>query len=451
VCHAAGVVAYEGGFDAERHLRLLGEEELVVERARTPEGMGAHTVPWTPVAVAAGALRAVGVIDAALADRVVAEYRAAAALRRPPDIHRQGAAVPWTIDEGPAPVSAARVVPIDQSLKVPWGRIVVHYVVVGAVTAVGLTAIESTRGAIAMAPPVAPGLAPTDALLVDDEGTETRATYRADLGGPYGERGRLVADRPLARNTRWLDVNGIRLDLTRPPDGSVPTVEVEQVAPRDRVDGVLDTALVEIYRAGYGLVRELADDRRSPFRVLTDALIAAGRLEPDDPAVTQARLLIAARVAGDEPPPPGLDEPWASMLGAQASAGADGIVPVGVTVPALAGGPLAIEALVAQYTSFRLLVTRLAHDRSPGEETHSLLDPIGVTTPGLPSPGEPVTWWATDDLGHHHLGSAHIAGVHGSVGFAPGIDPAATALRITARAAARRAVVTVPLNWTAAS
>src|SRR4051794_8756601 len=115
VCHAAGVVAYEGGFDAERHLRLLGEEELVVERARTPEGMGAHTVPWTPVAVAAGALRAVGVIDAALADRVVAEYRAAAALRRPPDIHRQGAAGAWTIDEGAGAGGGGRGGPLRPS------------------------------------------------------------------------------------------------------------------------------------------------------------------------------------------------------------------------------------------------------------------------------------------------------------------------------------------------
>jgi hypothetical protein len=450
--HDAAVVGRDGGFDAELYLRLLGEEELVVERGRPPAGMGVRTVPWTPVAVAAGALREVGAIDADAAAAVVAEYRAATAMRRPSEPAGPGPAVPWPTEDGPAPLGAPRVVAVGRSFTVPWGQIIVHYVVLGAMTAVAVTAIESSPGAIGRAAPATPGLAPTDALLIDDQGTGTRASYRADLGGLHGERGRLVAERPLARDTRWLDLNGIRVNLTGSAGEPMATVAVDEVAAPGRVQALLAKALIEIHRAGYDLVRQLADDQRSPFDVLVAALVAAGAMAADDPAVTQARLLIAARMAWDDPPPPGLDEPWASMLTRQQLSGADGVVPVGVTVPALAGPPLAIEALVAQHTSFRLLVTRLAGDQPAPMSPHCLLDPLGVTTPGLPSPGAPVTWWATDDLGRHHLGSSDgIVGLHGSIGFAPGIDPAATVLRITAATTDRRAVITVPLAWAVTS
>jgi hypothetical protein len=438
-------------FDAELHLRLAGED-MVVEH--TGEDGGA----WeTPLDAAAHALVAVGALPAATAQAIVDDYYLARSCRSGEDHsfrrHRRmanyGGAGPGAAS--PADPGRFRALTCGQLIEQPWGNLLIDYLVLSAdatvlhVTMRPSAALGGRFGRISphalrrgVRPPGGTGQltglgVPGQLTLTDDRGTAVSAGFSG--GGTDTEwTGEYEARPGLALDTRWIEVLGQRIELV---DNPGPGVEVwaEPVAEQHPGRRYLQARLAMLLQA----------HEDAPLDTVIGALVAAGALAADDPAVAEVKAVARQHARGGSNRSGGrrLAEPWRSLLaGGSRGAGPDGRIMVGAVTPPFDGMKvvvLAVQSTAEEFTADVEITPGLAHWHG-----------------GLTVVDEPMLiWWAADDRGGHYLGLP--GGWHsapdragGQVEFWPALDPAATRLDIMPTTLTERAVIRIPLSWAAA-
>jgi hypothetical protein len=406
----------DGGFDAERYLRITAEDSLLQpEESIDP----ADSAP----AEVAAALVAVGAMPVERAEDILALYGHALALR--PGDHRRMRFGRSGLRPEPKPeaLATARVACCDADLELPWGRLHVgHIVFSGKTTSLAVDGTSADprsqrRGHHS------PGQ--LQATISDDAGGSGPAHFSGSFGRGHWS-GTLATAVPLSPTTRWLEIDGIRLDLPD-PTGTAPEVRVESLAEQDPAANHL------WFRLGTsGNVHH----RRPPARLeaAIAALEAAGALEPGGPVVSEVRAVAAAldpnRGAGSARLPPR----WASCLGPGTAPGARGTAAIEAVTPAVDGVALALDVLVTDEEDFALEVRT-----SPG---------ISWSPFHLQLSGPRIVWWAEDDRGNSYLGSPNGWSssddqAHGTIAFSPNLDPRATELRLLPTGMTERAVITV--------
>jgi hypothetical protein len=439
-------------FDAELHLRLAGERILVDRRG---DGV------WqTPLDAVAHALVAVGALPAATAQGIVDDYYLALASRSGEEPHfrhhRQIRAQQAAAGAASAAGAAAdevpqfRAVSCGQPIEQPWGLLLINYVVLSAeATVLHVTMRPSAAlggrfgrihpaalrlGIAAHGPvphPMSAGV-PGQLTLTDDQGTSVTAGFSG--GGSDTEWiGEFEARPGLILDTAWIEVLGQRIELMDDPGPGVE-VWVEPVAEQDPGRRYLQARLA--------MLLQVHED--APLDTTIDALVAAGALAPNDPAIAEARAVARQHARGGSGRSGGrrrLAEPWRSLLAGGGRAGPGGRVMVGAATPQFDGVTVAVLAVHSTEEEFTADV-----EISPGlHHWHA----------GLTLVDEPMlTWWAADDRGGHYLGqpggwhsSEERAG--GQIEFWPALDPAASRLDIMPTTLTQRAVIRVPLNWAA--
>ncbi len=437
--------------DAELYLRLAGERALL----DPPPGEGRSDD--SRLETAGHALVAVGALTARVAQAIVDDYRLALAYREGGLSHLHHVRARQAVRRaGPAPVPGPlRAVPCQRLIEQPWGQLVLSYVVLSDEATVlhvtmrpppppaglarrgrphgmliGRAGLAGRGGRGLAGHHVGPGL-PGQLTLTDDQGTVTTADFSG--GGSDDEwRGQFEARPPLAPDTAWIEVLGERIGLAAAPPAGVE-VRVEPRADPDLARGYLWARLAaraEIHTP-------------DPAETSIEALVAAGALAADDPAIAEVRAVVGRLFPGSGPTPGGntaLPEPWRSMLARRGQAGGPGgLVVVGATTPPLGGFTLALLAVHSTDGQFSADVE---------------------SVPGLPHwhwgsgavDGPLLAWWAADDRGHHYLGqqgqwhsSEDRSG--GQIEFWPALDPAAQVLDIMPTTMTERAVIRVPLDW----
>jgi hypothetical protein len=430
--------------DAELYLRLTGERALLEPAA--DDGRPDDS----PLGTAGHALVAVGALTAGVAQAIVDDYGLALAYRggEPAHSHHVRARRAARRTTPKPALGPLRAVPCHRLIEQPWGQLFLSYVVLSDADTVlhvtmrpapppeqrrarayrsGLAA--GGRGARGAGSRVVGLGLPGQLTVTDDRGTTSTASFSG--GGSDDEwRGRFQVHQPLAPDTAWVEVLGERIGLPSAPPAGV------QVRMEPRTDADL------AHRYLWARVASLAESH-SPDAMETsiEALVAAGALGADDPAIGEARAVLGGLFSGTASGTSAvLPEPWRSMLARRGGLGGpEGLAVVGATTPPLDGFTLAILAV-----------------RSTDEQFCIDIE----TAPGLPhwhwSSGvvdRPLlAWWAADDRGHHYLGqqaewhsSEDRSG--GQIEFWPALDPAATVLDIMPTTMAARAVIRVPLDW----
>jgi hypothetical protein len=170
------------------------------------------------------------------------------------------------------------------------------------------------------------------------------------------------------------------------------------------------------------------------------ALVAAGALPTDAPVIDQARAVLAVLRPGRSDPaarPPGLAEPWRSLLARWGQTGGPVCtIAVGAVTPPFDGVTAAVIALESRDEHFGITV-----ELAPGART-------GLPYGDLPNQ-QHLTWWAVDDLGNCYLGEqgSWSPGDNyswGVIGFWPALDKRASSIDLIPTSTAARAVIRVP-------
>jgi hypothetical protein len=422
-----------GRFDAELYLRLQGEEMLLAREHGSPRD--------TPLVEPASALVAVGAISATKAEAVIDDYSLAEALRTERGLEYRGSFGPATRRRKRKikPLKPRRVVSCDHVIENAQGTLEVRRVAL---------AEDFARIAVTWRPPapqrrsrrrrrgISGGMGgpagPPNPTVVDDQGTRT-GTHFSGGGSELEWEGHLTTDRPLARDTAWIELDGTRVELAAHlAEWSVSIDELpEQPAAR-----------------AY-LWRRLAI--RNDFHELEsldpaiEALLAAGALEADDPVIDEVRTVREAMLGHPRMQSNGrarrqVPQPWRSLLSRQGREdGPEGTIALSAVTPEFDGFSVAVSSVESRPDGFQVEV-----DVTPGTEEREHFD-WGVRPPRL-------AWWAEDDRGNHYLG--HIQSWGGGedhdscdLQFWPPLHPRASKLRIMPTGEKSRAVITVPLPW----
>jgi hypothetical protein len=420
-------------FDAELYLRLVGER-LLLDR----DHRGA---PWSsPLVDAAEALVAVGAVSESLARTVTDDYAAVMALRGEGQPHRLMPGGQTGSQRARTPLSLPRVAVCFGEIETPKGMLEVSYAIFDEQsTAVGSTFRASSprrqrRGPPRRMGPPGSGSGPPSFTLGDDRGFSTGAHFSGG-GSDLEWRGQLKTHQPLARDTAWIEFDGARVELDDVSAAAIVTVE----------------ECAEEEPALRHLWQRLAT--ASHFRPADDsleqtiaALVAAGALDRDAPALDAVRTVARALQHGATPSGGhgALPEPWRSLLGRQGSNdGPTGKLVVGAVTPLFDGISVAVLMLESSEDGFELEV-----QTTPG------LDPGHGPAPGLGR--RRVAWWAADDKGNHYLGTGGRWSWgddrgEGTIAFWPPLDPTARHLVLRPTADTARAVIEVPLVWASAA
>jgi hypothetical protein len=410
-------------FDPELYLRLMGEQ-LLIDRGDQNRG------PRRPIiAEAAAALVAVGVLDRQRAESVLDDYSLAATLRNDPEFHRRTMMRVPSRQPGESesrPLGPRRVVPCPRVVEQPQATVHVRYVSLSQ---------EATSVAVTMLPnPSAPWAGgPPGATLTDDRGTTVSAPFSGG-GSRDGFHGRLTAQRPLAPDTAWIELDGDRLELTAQPS---------------RFDATLERLPAQhpAHRYLWQRIAEPDEFQENGIEPVIDALVAAGTLSAEDPLLDDVRAVLDAwGQRGLQPsgatasvlrPMP---EPWHSLLARQGRRdGPEGSIVLGAVTPPFDGFSVAVLDLESDAKGFKVDV-----EVAPGV--------------GHPMPFDwsvqprQLAWWAKDDRGNHYLGRrgnwTYTDGyASGLIGFRPAIDPRATRLELMPTGETTRAVISFPLPW----
>jgi hypothetical protein len=262
-------------------------------------------------------------------------------------------------------------------------------------------------------------------VLHDDSGGTATALWSGSSSGGRNWDAHFKSDAPLNGATKWLEIDGARIDLPEPRP--VPSVRVEHVD----ADSSLRTALR----------RELVNDLQMHGPSLIDAalgaLIETGAIGLDDPLVKETQQ-VAAAVHGHQLLP-GLSEPWASLLRrTMKNDGILGRLPIGVAV-VVDDISIRFDSLVSESHAFSVALAV-----SPGSALlrHAPWQGLELS---------PIEWWAEDDRGNGYLlssgnggGSSHFA--EGMIQSLTPLDPLASELRILPTGIDERAVITISLS-----
>lgn len=394
----------------------------------------------TPLTSATQALVAVGSITEPTAEAVLDDYGLAFALRTgEDDMHRSSRSHLQQQSGAAQPLAPRRVVPCDCDVEHASGTLHVHYVSLGdddtsvAVTFRGSHSAQFRPHRMTLlAGGYTGGWGPPQFTLTDDRGTTVSADFSG--GGSEDEwRGRLVAGRPLARDTAWIEIAGERLalvDLDHHVDVSVQPLPEED--------------------PGFGHLWRLVTTPHhfhgpwDDVEPAIEALVAAGALSSEDPAIDEIRAVLAAIGDGQVSSAGAtrrLPEPWRSMIGRRGRAdGPTGTLVIGAVTPPLDGVSIAVGSLASTESGWGVEV-----EVAPG----GIMDmPFAVPS----ARRRQLAWWATDDRGNRYLGQIGDWGGgeerdYGEIGFWPALDPKATQLDLMPTGDTQRAVVRVPLTW----
>lgn len=403
------------GFDAELHLRLLGERALLDRGAQ-------HEA--SPLRAAADALLAIGAADRAVVDEVLADYRLASRLREGEAAFFEDGFEPGAPATEPLP--ARRVVPCDVELELAIGTLRARYVSFSE-RSTTLDALLRFDGAVRRRGLITAGFhsGPPSLTLTDDRGTAAPAHFSGGGGETYWE-GRFMTLGPLAQDTRFIEVDGQRVDLVA---GAVRTESWIEPLPD------AGSAIGYLWR-----VVAPHDDFFSGVRheTVIETLVAAGALAPDDPALAEVRAVATAVQEGamhGGPVPRGLPEPWKTVLRPGRGRGPEGMLVVGAATPVFDGTAVGVAALESEKASWRIDV-----DVAPASAMFG-------------SAAGRLAWWAIDDRGGHYLGQMGNWGTEqdeigrGEVHFRPVLDKRATSVDIHPTGRTQRAVIRIPLEW----
>jgi hypothetical protein len=422
-------------FDAERYLRIVGERMVLA----TGDGRGRG--PWeSPLAAPASALVAIGAINPTKAVAVIDDYALAEALRSEDGHHRLRAHAHRPRRRRTKPLRERRVFRCDRTVELADGTLHVRRVTLAQnVTSLAvrwrpsqgnLAGSRHRRQMGAYGPGAASG--PPHPQLRDERGTTVGAVFHGS-GEDEEWTGHLTAHRPLAPETRWLEIDGNRIELTNngvPCEISVEAL-TDEPAPLRYLWHRLATA--GRFHGLDGLEGAMA------------ALVAAGALNADDPVLDEVR-----RVRDSLPQHPGmhapsrggrrLPEPWRSALARLGRQdGPEGSIVLSGLTPEFDGFTVALGSLDSEPEGFAVEA-----DLAPGLEAHI---PFGQ---GLGSTS--LAWWAVDDRENHYLGQLGSSGGGEDyqtveINFWSALDPKARRLALMPTAEASRAVIAFPLEW----
>ena len=409
------------GFDAERYLRLTGEQWL---RAGGDTG----GLPRNPVlAAAAAALVAVDAMTIANARDVIADYDPALAPGRD---HRDPVSTGQPVAPARPDIGQLRVVPCERVIDQPGVRLSIHYV---AFTRRSTTLrvdlrLDEPSGCLPSGHPIPAW--PRRLSVTDSAGTTATAEFSGSARiGDRTWHGQYEVHPQLAAEAAWIELLGERVELTAQPAGIQTWVEqLPAQAPAVRHLWERVATLNDFHDPHLALDATIA------------ALVAAGALETDAPVINEARAVLAVLRPGSADPaarPPGLAEPWRSLLARWRQAGGPVCtIAVGAVTPPFDGVTAAVIALESRDEHFGITVELV-----PGVRT------------GLPYGDVPdqqhLTWWAVDNLGNGYLGEqgSWNPGADrswGSIGFWPALDNRAAGIDLIPTATAARAVIRVP-------
>jgi hypothetical protein len=417
--------------DPETYLRLACERTLLAEDS----GRGMSDV--FEGAVISRVLSAAGTLPKGVGRSILDEYQLAMALRESQRGHllmhqRAMANVPRQ------PLSVQRVVVGERSVEHGTDRWTLEQVLfTDGASRLQLSGTDpagvsrGTRRHMGLVR-LGPGSAqlqphPTTIALADDRGTTATAHVGQASWGGGSWSATYTSDKPLSANTRWIELDGTRLEL--PERHAAPAVRVEQIEPIEPLRAALYAEI-------------LSTDRRhgdaDAVEIGCRALVATGACQEDDTMLSELRRI--ADAVTNATSAPGLPEPWESLVARfQINDGPSGTVPVGAAVDDLEGFSIRIDALISEPTSFSLALAI-----SPG--TPFLRHFPG----GVDLDPSPITWWAEDDRGNVYVAFPDRSGgsdalAEGHVTSLASLDPKATELRVLPTAQRTRGVITVPL------
>jgi len=417
--------------DPETYLRLACERVLPSEGRRNngPQSGG-------ETAVISRACIAAGTLDQARAHQVLDEYALAMALRDQHRgrmlMHRRRARAPV---EGQR-LSAHRVAVCEFHFersdqhwileRVLFADDATHLDLSGTDPAGQMFNQRRRGGLVGPGPRAMPHKPQPQTLTVrDDQGTTVTGHQGTGSWGGGSWQSSYRTDVPLSPETRWIEVDGTRIEL--PERGPAPEVHLEEIERRDPLRAML-----------YGEI--MSTDRRhggdDTVDIACRALVDIGALGEDDPLLREIRQ-IAGAVAGGAPVP-GLAEPWASLVARFSKTdGPQGRLAIGAVIDDLDGYSIRLDALTSDAGSFSISLAV-----SPGT-------PL-LRFPGVDLDPSPIVWWAEDDRHNAYVaffdnggGSENLA--EGQVTSLAALDPRATELRLLPTASRTRAVINVPL------
>jgi hypothetical protein len=411
------------GFDAERYLRLTGEQWA-------EEGAGTGGPPGNPVlAAAAAALVAIDAMTIANARALIGDDDPALI---PGQDHRDPAGRQTGRSVAPARpgIGQLRVVPCERVIDQPEGRLTIRYVAFTghATTLRADLRVDEPSGCLPSGHPI-----PAWARRLSVTGSQGRTAVAefsgsARIGDPTWH-GQYEVRPQLAAQTTWIELLGERVELTAEPAGIHTRVEPLPAQ---------DPAVRHLWER----VATLSDfhDPHLALDATIAALVAAGALAADAPVIDDARAVLAVlRPDGAAPAahPRVLAGPWRSLLARWGQTGGPArTIAVGAVTPPFDGVTAAVIALESRDEHFGITVELV-----PGART------------GLPYDGVPdqqhLTWWAVDNLGNYYLGEqgSWNPGDNrswGTIGFWPALDKRATSIDLIPTAATARAVIRVP-------
>jgi len=281
-----------------------------------------------------------------------------------------------------------------------------------------------------------------DTTATDDRGGSYLAGFSG--GGSDGHWDGSLKFRPaVPAGVRWLDIalvgaETVRVDLTAAPP-PLPVTSVPLTAD-SLADRYLDQRTLDLLRDG---PREQADDDEPEVVAIAAALLAAGALPADNPALgrlatvaAQVGLGLPASLAGVTPcalPPDWLAPPAPR----DSDAGPTGMLPVAAVLPEVDGARCAIVGLQSEPGSATLQIEASGW---PGPRAFSL---VGE---------EQLRWTARDDRGGLYA-ARHLGGGYGNgratfrMGLHPAIDPRARELQVILTGRTAEVSVTFPLDW----
>ncbi|MDA0183547.1 hypothetical protein OJ997_24775 [Solirubrobacter phytolaccae] len=406
-------------FDAELHLRLVAERALL-EAPDPRHGGGEETV----ATAAARALVAIGALAAETAGEVLEEYTFAATLRghEVHELFHHLHAPPRTA--GPAalePLRARRVAAIGQDVAHAAGTLRLTYVIFGE---------RAELGVVGLLDESAFNHGPPSLRVKDDTGTEVQAEFAGGWSGRQLHGTFYPMRRTLSPTTRWLEVEGQRLELR--DEDAHHEVRLEPLRESD-------PALRHLWRQ---ITPDEWSHRPAPLETVIDTLVASGALVVDHPELDTIRRVHTA-LDGNGGGKRGLPEPWRSLRRGhghpRGGDGPRGVVVVGAVTPVFDECAVAVDVLESSEDGWSLIVRVTP---SAAVKSHFGGDPLRSH----------LVWWAADDRRHTYV--AHTGNWDGSetegsgvIQFEAPLDAKASYVDLMPTGHTHRAVIRVPLVW----